>query len=112
MKAYLINPHDCTITEVDHNGDYKQIYDLIGASYFDVARINEHGDGVYVDDEGLFNHSDLFRIHDTHQPLAGRGLVLGCDDEGNSIEPTVTLEWLQNNTSFYVNLFGNLVKVA
>lgn len=113
MKAFLINPHDHTIEEVDYSGDYKQIYELIGAEIFDVARINEHGDGIYVDDNGLFTHSDLFQTAGYPHPLAGRGLVLGCDYEtGDSTTPHVDFHWLRDNTKFFVNLLGNLVRVA
>ena len=40
---------------------------------------------VYVDDEGLFRQNQRFWFNKyTGQVLAGKGLVLGLDDEGNS----------------------------
>jgi hypothetical protein len=93
MKAYLIDPQAQTIEQVDYSGDYTQIYDLINASLFTAATFNEAGDTCFVDDEGLFNgDNEFFIIADYPQPLAGRALVLGCNDEGESIEPSISLE--------------------
>lgn len=102
MRAYLINPHDQTITEVDYSGDYCQIYDLIECQTFDVARINDRGDVIYVDDEGMFHNSEFFDLPGYSQPLAGLGLVLGTNDEGESTSPSnlVTLNWLRDQTRF------------
>ena len=111
MRAILINPIDHTVTEVEHNGDYRQIYEFIDARLFDVARINEHGDGIYVDDEGLFNSVDLFHLQGYPEPLAGKGLVLGCDEEGNSTAPTVTADWVRENITWLFNFGGMLVEV-
>jgi hypothetical protein len=90
MRSILIDPFTRTVTEVEYTGDYKQIYDLIDCDTYDVARINQHGDGIFVDDEGLFKEQEQkFFLHEDYpQPLAGKGLVLGCDMEtGESVEP-------------------------
>ena len=47
MKAFRIDPLNKKITEVEYNGDYKQIYDHINASTFDVATLYVNGDGAY-----------------------------------------------------------------
>lgn len=102
MNAYLIDPFTQTITQVEHSGNYRQIYDLIDAEGFDLARINEHGDAIYVDDEGLLHEkAQAFFHHKNYpQPLAGKGLVLGCDDEGESVAPTVTLADLERDITW------------
>lgn len=103
MKAYLINPTTKTIEPIEYNGDYKHIYAMIDADTFDCARFNEHGDAVFVDDEGLINgkQQDFFQITGYPQPLAGKGFVLGCDmNTGESAEPHVSLEWLRENVKF------------
>ena len=92
-KAILIDPHSQTVQPVEWNGDYKHIYELTGCDCYDVARINKHGDGVFVDDEGLFKEEQAFFLVSGYpQPLAGKGLILGVDEEGESVEPKVTLE--------------------
>jgi hypothetical protein len=109
MKAILIDPMFNTIKEVQYDGDYKSIYRLIGYSFtkyqpraFDVVSIPIGFDGIYVDDEGLFapiKYPWSFRYNTAHPPinLVNKGLVLGCDDEGDSIEPDSTIESLRSS---------------
>ena len=101
MKAFLIDPQAQTITEVEYSGDYTEIYKHIGADMFDVVRINRNGDCIFVDDEGLLKEPEHFFAHTNYpNPLAGRGLVLGTDDEGDSAPPKVTLEKLREDVVF------------
>lgn len=100
MKAYLIDPYEQSVSEVEYNGDYNQIYKLIDATTFDVARIAD-GDSIYIDDDGLSKDWQEFFMHEDYgNPLAGKGLVLGCNDEGDSTEPACTLEQLREQVSF------------
>jgi hypothetical protein len=93
MQAYLIDPFNKTITAVEYSGDYKQIYQHIGADLFTAATFNDFGDSVFVDDEGLFKpDQEFFLVNGYPQPLAGKGLVLGCNDDGDSVEPSITLD--------------------
>jgi hypothetical protein len=99
--AILIDPFARLVTEVTWNGDYRHIYELIGADCYDCARINGKGDGVFVDDEGLFKEEQAFFWHEDYpQPLAGKGLILGCDDEGESVRPHTTIEEVRSKVSF------------
>lgn len=96
MKAYLIDPFTQTITEVEYNGDYRNIYTHIDAEIFTTAQFNDFGDTVFVDDEGLWKEEqEFFLVAGYPQPLAGKGLVLGCDDEGESVEPSITIDQLR-----------------
>lgn len=100
-KAFLIDPELQRITQVEYSGDYKNIYEHIKADTFDCARFNADGDGVFVDDNGLLNGPEHFFVVEGYaQPLAGRGLVLGVNEDGESIAPRVTLEWLQAHVAF------------
>jgi hypothetical protein len=102
FKTLLIDPFKQTITEVQYRGDYKDIYDLIECDTYDAARINKHGDSLFIDDEGLFKEQQAFFIHkDYPQPLAGKALLLGCRaSDGETIAPTETLEELTANIQF------------
>lgn len=94
MRSILIDPFTRTITEVEYSGDFKQIYELIDCDTYDCARINRQGDAIFVDDEGLFKEQEQkFFLHEDYpQPLAGKGLVLGCDMEnGESVAPHTTI---------------------
>lgn len=113
MKAYLIDPNNLSITEVDYDGSLEQIYKLCDYSCFTVATFNDMGDGVYVDDEGLLKPtSGFFMIDGYNQPLAGKGLVLGVDDQGESIPPSVTLDWLKEHTTFFQRVGPMLVELG
>lgn len=99
MKAFLIDPFNRTITEVEHNGDFHQIYEFlqITTPFTVVALGEEYGrDSIFLDDEGLYAKDQrYFLLAGYPQPLAGRGLVLGCDDEGETVAPQkVTLDEL------------------
>lgn len=111
MKTYLIDPVARLVSLVEC--DYEKrgiqaIYDLIDADMFEPAFIfNDTTDAVYVDEEGLLKGSHFerayFLIGDNPQPLCGKGLVLGMDDEGETIAPETPMEslrvrWLDNNT--------------
>jgi hypothetical protein len=103
MKAYLINSATKTIEQIDYSGDYHDIYKLCNYDIFTVVTLTGDGDGVFVDDEGLLKEDqDFFYV--THENgdlskyvmLAGRGLVLGCNDDGDSVEPKMTIEQLRS----------------
>ena len=101
MKAFRIDPINKKITEVKYDGNYKQIYDYIDARTFDVATLYENGDGVYIDDEGLFVENQHFWIHKNFPtPLAGIGLLLGLDEEGDSTTPKTTIEKLTGDVKW------------
>jgi hypothetical protein len=97
MKAWLINPFDKTITEVEHNGDYRHIYTLIDCDTFDCVRFSDNGDAIYVDDEGLLKDLEkqaFFALPSIYpdSAYAGNGLVLGVDGEGSTVAPETSLE--------------------
>lgn len=95
IKGLLINPENKTITPVVLTDDYRDIYGLIDARTFDVVRLDD-GDGIYLDDEGLLKDEPgpFFGLKGYGQPIAGKGLVLGSDDEGETQNVKITLEAL------------------
>jgi len=109
MRAFLIDPFRQEVTEVNYSGDYKQICKLIDADLFDVARLNAKGDGIFVDDEGLYAEDQRFFQHKFYpNPLAGKGLVLGCDmDTGESASASMTLEQLVDDIEWVMPIRVN-----
>jgi len=102
MKAILIDTKNKEVREVEHDDTLKNIYELVGCSTFDVQRI-DNINSIYVDDEGLFvNPQRYFKYQGDLNSidLAGNGLVLGVDHEGNSISPTLTLEEVKEAVTF------------
>jgi hypothetical protein len=99
--AYLIDPQARTVTQVEYTGDYRNIYEHIGADCFDVARVYQNGDGIFVDDEGLLKDPEHFFVHRNYaSPLAGKGLLLGCNEEGESVAPATDFETFKNDIAF------------
>ena len=98
MKAYLIDPEKEEVTEVDYSGDYKDIYKIIDCSTFEIVGITPKGDGIYVDEEGLYadrKHLWSFKgiLFNNHLfNLINKGLVLGSNIVGDTIEPDLSLE--------------------
>lgn len=102
MKAILIDPFTQTISEVDYDGNYKNIYKLIEANCFDLAHL-DRGDAIFVDDAGLINGTRaLFKHEDYHSVLAGKGLILGSNNQGASISCKATLEETKRKVKFVV----------
>jgi hypothetical protein len=111
MRALLIDPFTETVTETFYSGDYKQIYQLIEAETFDAARLGpDLSDTVYVDDEGLLKPNQFFFLEDLYPfPLAGKGLVLGTDDEGDAISPTITIAEILQSISWLTPILGGFI---
>ncbi len=93
LKAILIDPLEMLVSEVFYGGEMEEIYELIEAKPFTVAYFGTDGDGIFIDDEGLFRQGQRFFKFDGYpQPLAGKGLILGSDESGESIAPTISLD--------------------
>lgn len=95
MRAILIDPTTKTISEVEHNGDYKEIYNLIECSTFEAVSI-VNNNTIYVDEEGLLDEEPgPFFQWEAYQPIPGKGLILATDEEGNSIGTTLELDFVR-----------------
>lgn len=111
-KAILINPFNKTIEMVDYDfgGSYLQISHLIGTEecvkpLFCAVDIDETNT-VYIDDEGLYRETQAyFTWEGYHQPLQGKGLILGTDyDNGESIPTTLSLDEVKEKVSFQAGI--------
>lgn len=82
MKAVLINAAERTVTDVDFDGDWREISKLIDCRLFTVVGGLPDGDDLFVDDEGLLTADEqttYFKLPWYPTPLCGSGLILGCD---------------------------------
>lgn len=88
MKAYLIDPFQRKLHEVEVDNDLRSWYSALRCDCVDVVCVgqapNGHRIDVWVDDEGLLPDEPrpMFRIGQS--TLAGYGLVLESDSQGNS----------------------------
>ena len=101
MKAILIDVKTQEIKEVEHDNTLQNIYDLIDCRAFDLVRIDDVN-SIFVDDEGILKDNLYFEYSGSENvfKLAGNGLILGVDDEGNSISPTLTVEDVKGKVNF------------
>ena len=100
MKAILIDVKNQKIKEVEHDDTLKSIYEHVDCRTFDVISI-DNNNYVYVDDEGLFAKEQAYWKFDycndqPHIKLVNKGLVLGCNDEGDSIAPESTVDYIKS----------------
>jgi hypothetical protein len=89
VRGILINPFDQTVKDVNILGNIQDIYLLTDCTTFDVVRLSE-SDDMYVDDEGLLKDNRYFSW--SGRNFAGKALIMGHDDEGNSISTTYDLQ--------------------
>jgi len=100
MKAILIDPHAETIAEVVYDGDWRSIGRWIDADTFDCVYIDNH-DTAYVDDEGLFrDRQKFFYINGWPHPLAGKALILGDGEDGNSTDAHTSVDHFRGQVKF------------
>lgn len=108
IKAIRIDSANRRFHEVElDQSDTDAICGFVGCSMFDVVRV-ENRDVIFVDDEGLLTANEdthFFTVGKYDGILVGNGLVVGTDDEGESVDAETTIEWLENNISF-----GKMVK--
>lgn len=104
MKAILIDAFSKTVTEIKLDGKkdmLDQWYHTIKADMVEVAHyINDH-DSILVDEEGLLKPCDHFFLYEgAHQPFAGNGLIVGVDEEGETVDCNISAEEVENNVQF------------
>ena len=103
MKTILIDPHTRTVIEIDHDGTLDNLYDLLHCNMVTVSYFEDSNDAIFVDDEGLLGNlaeQAFFQI-DAGQPLAGYGLAVSTDEDGETISPSITVEELEARITWH-----------
>ena len=100
MKALLIDPETQTIEAIDVN-DYEDIVGIIGLDTIAIDEIGTTGDRLFFDEECFLRGSaGRFQI-DRLIPVAGKGVVLGANDDGSQLrDTTLSQEELAARTKF------------
>lgn len=102
-KAIQINAKLGTLEYVLVGDNFTDIYPFIGeqCTTFSCPVTFENNDTLYVDDEGLYNDYKYgFAFNDWSYPILGNGLILGTDDEGNSVDCKFTIEDFKDRLYF------------
>lgn len=104
MKAVFINAVEKTVTEVDvpKEKTLQSWYKIIGCDMVEVASyINKENDSILVDEEGLLKPQEHFFAYGVRENiLAGNGLIVGVDNEGESVSCHVTAEQVKDKVFF------------
>lgn len=102
MRAILIDPFTKTVTEVETEGGLHDIYKLIGCDTIDAVYLADGKHNIFVDDNGLTYNEPLpvYQWQGYPQPLAGRGLLMGYNDEGNNVGATMPLGVVMAHVTF------------
>ena len=104
-KAIRINVETKSFEYITLGDDYKEIYGAIGngCDTFCVPISFENQDSMFADDESLLREHDIkggFIMDDWHSPIVGNAIILGTDDEGNSIDCLTKIEDIMNQVTF------------
>ena len=93
-NAILINSANQSVTLVKV-GEYTDIYTHLGndCSSFACPITFDNNDTLYVDDDGLYHSFEGgFMLQDWNYPMVGNGLILGSNEEGDSIDCQTTID--------------------
>lgn len=104
MRAILIDSINKTVVETTIDDTEKvldQWYKAINCDLVEIAHYITNHDSILVDEEGyLKNPKHFFSYNGGHQPFAGNGLIVGVNDEGESVDCDITLEEATENIMF------------
>lgn len=103
VKGILIDSEARTVKIVELEGNnIDQMHELIKCECFTCVDFNNRGvETVYVDDNGLLNDPKcFFAVPGYPQWIAGNGLILGTNAEGESISTKLTVEQVESLVRF------------
>lgn len=102
MRGILIDPFNRTIEEIETTGKLPEIYSMLGVELITIVHIGET-DVLFLDDEGLFvdrHEQEYFQWAGASQPFAGKGLIVGTDEDGDSTDAEISLEEVNGKVSW------------
>lgn len=100
IKGILIDSVNREVKNIEvEQGSLDDIYKALGCDCFDIVRLPNR-EGIYVDDEGLLKDKIEHAFTFDGKFLAGNGLILACDDEGESISTKFTVEYVRERVTF------------
>jgi hypothetical protein len=91
MRGILIDPFTKTVTDVETSGKLAEIYEILGVELITAVSVGED-QTLFLDDEGLMvpkDNQEYFQWRGSNQPYAGKGLILGVDEDGDNIDASM-----------------------
>jgi hypothetical protein len=123
VRAFLIDPAERQVTEIDFEGGSKALQKILGCCNFAEGSRPLRGnlsvgwDGVFVSDDPLETKKerhwfqvDANRYPPSSYPIAGRGLVVGVDTEGDECDAGIDIEELRSRVTFTQRKFRGFAK--
>lgn len=109
--GYFVDHETETVSEVTITDDYRDIYKRIGCECFEAVYVNNLGDSLFIDEEGLLKPGGkVFLLagndHIMEQYLVGNALLLGCDFSTGeqTARPKMSLEEFSGMVTFCPHL--------
>jgi hypothetical protein len=104
-KVIKIDVVTKSVYHVELGNDYKEIYGQIGngCTTFCSPLNFENEDFMFADDEALLRDSDIvggFYMTHWNTPIIGNALIIGSDEEGNSVDSKTTIQEIQSQIKF------------
>ena len=110
MKAILLDSKNKSITVVEKNEGIEDIYKHLGCRCFDVINLGG-GVDMFVDDESLLKEAYIDADGEKHnmtgiklegypQVIMGNGLIMGHNEEGESIDSPVSVAQVEQVVTF------------
>ena len=105
IKAIKFNCETKTIEEIELNGSLEDFYKHIGnnCSLMEIGLNFDHKgvrNSVIIDEEGRINNSPIGGVVIGGCIFVGNALIVGYDEEGESISTSVTLEEAQKGMNY------------
>ena len=91
MRGILIDPFTKTVTDIQTSGKLAEIYEILGVELVTAVSVGED-QTLFLDDEGLMvpkDNQEYFQWRGSNQPYAGKGLILGVDEDGDNIDASM-----------------------
>ena len=100
MRAIKIDVVNKTITEIqiDKKNSLKEMQEVVGGLI--TVACESDLDTLMVNDEGLFMFSDFFYFEGNCQPNAGNGIMVGTDENGETVDCKMSLEAVKAKVKF------------
>jgi hypothetical protein len=100
MHAILIDPYAKSISSIEYDGELSSLYSILSCATVQAVSIG-HDHVIYLDEEGLLHEpKPFFQWEGAPNPIAGRGLIVKIDSEGEDAAASLRLEAIEKLVSF------------
>ena len=84
--------------QIDKKNSLKEMQEVVGGLI--TVACESDLDTLMVNDEGLFMFSDFFYFEGNCQPNAGNGIMVGTDENGETVDCKMSLEAVKAKVKF------------